>query len=106
MPVQKIETEAQYKSLIQDNEMVLVDFYATWCGPCKQIAPMVESMSAKPEYSKVKFAKVDVDELAEVAEREDVNAMPTFKLFKGGKAVDTVLGANPDRIEEMLKKHL
>ncbi|CBZ49590.1 thioredoxin h, related [Neospora caninum Liverpool] len=106
MPIEHITTEAQYKSLVEDNEIVLVDFYAVWCGPCRQIAPVVESMSAKPEYAKVKFAKVDVDELAEIAEREDVNAMPTFKLYKQGKAVDTVLGANVERIEEMLKQHL
>ncbi|KYF39796.1 putative thioredoxin [Toxoplasma gondii ARI] len=106
MPVHHVTTEAQFKSLIEENEMVLVDFYAVWCGPCRQVAPLVEAMSEKPGYAKVKFVKIDVDELADVAEREEINAMPTFKLFKQGKAVDTVLGANAERVEEMVKKHL
>lgn len=105
MPVVKVDSEASYTQHVKEG-LVLVDFYATWCGPCRQIAPAVEDLSAKQEYSKVKFLKVDVDELPEVAEKEEVTSMPTFKLFKDGKVVEVTVGANAQRIEEMLKRNI
>ncbi|PHJ22014.1 thioredoxin [Cystoisospora suis] len=105
MTVTKIANKDQFKEVLKKG-LVLIDFYATWCGPCKQIAPTIEAYSSKPEFSKVTFVKVDVDELPEVAEDEDVSAMPTFKLYKNGTVVETVIGANPAQVEEVLRKHI
>lgn len=67
------------------SKLVVVDFYATWCGPCKMIAPQIEEMEANlPE---VVFCKVDVDEAEDVAHEHGINAMPTFIFFKDGKKV-------------------
>ena len=84
--------------------LVVVDFFATWCGPCKAIAPAIEEM-AKGEYSMCKFLKVDVDECEEIAMDNEISAMPTFKFFKGGKVVDELVGANPDKLKEIINKH-
>lgn len=74
---------------------MVVDFYATWCGPCKVIAPKVVEFSK--EYPEVDFIKVDVDDLSDVAAEYNIRAMPTFLLFKDGKQVDNVVGANASK---------
>jgi len=84
--------------------LVVVDFYATWCGPCKVIAPQIEEM-AKGEFSMVKFLKVDVDECEEVAMEYKITAMPTFKFIKGGNVVDELMGANADRLKALINTH-
>ena len=78
-----------------DGNIKLVDFFATWCGPCKAIAPMIGKWSSN-QYAeaKVDFFKLDVDAVAEVAKEQEVSAMPTFILFKDGKRVDQVIGAD------------
>ncbi|GAB6022345.1 Thioredoxin-2 [Chamberlinius hualienensis] len=78
-------------------KLVVVDFFAQWCGPCKIIAPKVEAMSQV--YTDVVFLKVDVDENDEVAATYKISCMPTFAFFKNGKLVHEFSGAN----EEMLK---
>ncbi|OBA25188.1 thioredoxin domain-containing protein [Hanseniaspora valbyensis NRRL Y-1626] len=78
-----------------DGNIKLVDFYATWCGPCKAIAPMIAKWSSN-QYAeaKVDFFKLDVDAVADVAKEQEVSAMPTFILFKDGKRVEQVIGAD------------
>ncbi|MQL87210.1 hypothetical protein Taro_019737 [Colocasia esculenta] len=80
-------------------KLVVVDFTASWCGPCRVIAPFVADWAERLE--DVKFLKVDVDELTDVAEEWQVEAMPTFVLLREGKQVDRVVGA---RKEELLLK--
>jgi thioredoxin 1 len=82
---------------------VVVDFFATWCGPCKRIAPFIEELSNK--HTNVVFLKVDVDELGETSAREGVSAMPTFYFYKGGKKVGDVVGASNAKIQELVEKH-
>ena len=83
-----------------DNEVlgsdkpVLVDFYATWCGPCKQMAPVVDKLAGTYK-DKVKFYRVDVDANSSVAAKYNVNSIPTFIIFKNGKRVDSYTGAVP-----------
>ncbi|KAG6411153.1 hypothetical protein SASPL_129227 [Salvia splendens] len=85
------------------NKLMVVDFTATWCGPCRFMAPAFEAMSAK--YTDVDFVKIDVDELADVAREFAVQAMPTFVLLKQGKEVDRVVGAKKDELENKIGKH-
>jgi thioredoxin 1 len=70
---------------------VLVDFYASWCGPCKMLAPFLEQLAV--EFTgQMKFAKLNVDDAPELAGHYDVTGVPTLMLFRGGKAVDQMVG--------------
>ncbi|TXG59055.1 hypothetical protein EZV62_016884 [Acer yangbiense] len=82
---------------------MVVDFAASWCGPCKLMEPAVHDMATK--FTDVEFAKIDVDELSDVAQEFSVQAMPTFVLVKNGKEVDRVVGAKKDELEKKIQKH-
>jgi len=84
--------------------LVVLDCFATWCGPCKVIAPKVAKFSE--EYPQAKFFKVDVDEVSDVAQELGIRAMPTFLLFKNGEKVGEVVGANERALEAAIKQHL
>jgi len=85
------------------DKLSVIDFHATWCGPCHAIAPTFESLSR--EYKNVNFFKCDVDAAKEVAEMYRVSAMPTFIFLKGSSKVDQVRGANPIELKSTLKRH-
>ncbi|CAL8090610.1 unnamed protein product [Calicophoron daubneyi] len=85
------------------NKLVIIDFFATWCGPCKVIAPNFEKLSE--EFPDVTFLKVDVDQAEDAAEKYGVTAMPTFVLLKNGKPVETCVGADIQKVSETIKKH-
>ncbi|GFZ19167.1 thioredoxin 2 [Actinidia rufa] len=87
----------------QNSKLMVVDFSASWCGPCKFIEPAIQAMAAK--FTDVEFIKIDVDELSDVAEEFGVKGMPTFVLLKQGKEVDRVVGANKEELEKKVKKH-
>jgi len=82
---------------------VLIDFFATWCGPCKAIAPKLEQFSVA--YPNVIILKVDVDDADDVAQKYEISAMPTFKVFKNGQPVDSLCGADAAKLEAMIKKY-
>jgi thioredoxin 1 len=73
---------------------VVVDFWATWCGPCRMIAPIMEELAEKYE-GKVKIGKLDVDENQQTAIKYGVRSIPTVLILKGGEVIDTVIGAVP-----------
>lgn len=81
---------------------VVIDFFATWCGPCKRIAPLFEDLADK-YYPAITFLKVDVDESPELVEQFDVSAMPTFVFLKEGVIVKRVEGADVAGLEEGFK---
>ena len=101
-----IGSEEAFDKLIAGETPVLVDFWATWCGPCRMIAPIVEEIAN--EYAgKVLVAKVDVDEMGELAQRYRIMNIPTLMLFKQGQLVDKAIGARPKAaLEQMLNKAL
>ena len=85
---------------------VIVDFWATWCGPCKMVAPVVEEL-AKEYEGKIKVAKMDVDNNRETPARFGIRNIPTIIFFKGGEVTNTIIGAQPkSAIEAELKKLL
>merc|ERR1712190_150111 len=85
------------------SKLVVVDFHATWCGPCKMIAPIIVEMAGKMD--NVVFLKVDVDEAEAVAAEYNISAMPTFVFIKDGKKIDELMGANADKLKELVSKH-
>jgi thioredoxin 1 len=85
---------------------VLVDFWATWCGPCRSISPIVEEL-AKEFMGKVKVTKLNVDESPSTPSQYGVRGIPTLILFKGGKILDQIVGAVPKtRLKAMIEKAL
>jgi thioredoxin 1 len=100
-------TDATFqKEVLEAGQPTLVDFWASWCGPCRMIGPIFEELSN--EYSgKVKFAKVNVDENPKTPANYGVRGIPTLIMFKEGKAVDQVVGAVPkNQLENIVKKML
>jgi thioredoxin 1 len=84
----------------------LVDFWATWCGPCRMIAPSIEEL-AKEYEGTAKICKLDVDNNQNTAMQFGIRSIPTILIFKGGSLVDTIIGAVPKKqIEEKLKQYL
>ncbi|PGG97099.1 thioredoxin [Blastomyces parvus] len=84
--------------------LIVIDCFATWCGPCKTIAPRIVELSKS--FPSVGFYKVDVDECPDIAQELGVRAMPTFVFFKDGMKVDEVVGAVPPAIEAAITKHI
>ncbi|KAG5250397.1 thioredoxin [Salix suchowensis] len=84
-------------------KLIVVDFTASWCPPCKFIAPIFAELAKK--FTNVTFLKVDVDELKSVAADCQVEAMPTFIFMKDGKTVDKIVGADKDGLQAMVAKH-
>jgi thioredoxin 1 len=88
------------------SNLVLVDFWAPWCGPCKMIAPVLEELDSELG-DKVKIVKLDVDENQETAAKYGVMSIPTLLLLKDGEVVDKVVGFQPkEGLEGVLQKHI
>ncbi len=88
-----IKTTEEYDRVLSENKSVFVDFYADWCGPCKMVAPLVEALSVS--HTAVKFVKVNVDILPDVAQRYGIMSIPTMIAFKDGAPVASALGFRP-----------
>ena len=99
-------TDADFESVVEQNAgLTVVDFWATWCAPCRMIAPVLEQLAE--EYAgKAKVAKLDVDTNVRTASRFQVRSIPTLLFFKDGKVVDQVIGAVPKpQLEMKFKEH-
>lgn len=91
----------QLNDFIKYNKYVLIDFTATWCGPCKRIAPYYNSLEEK--YNSILFTKVDVDDASDVAEFYNISSMPTFIMLENGKIINRFSGANTDDLLKMIE---
>lgn len=95
----------QFHEIIEKDQMVLVDFYASWCGPCKMMAPIIEELAVQLE-DKVTVVKVNVDEEHELAMKYRISSIPTLILFKNGSPVEVAVGYRPkDAVLRMIQQH-
>ena len=90
----KVATNTNFDELLQDSKLVIVDFWATWCGPCRMLSPILDEVEEEmPE--QIKVVKVNVDDADEIATRFRIMSIPTLLFFKDGQMVDKTVGAMP-----------
>ena len=90
----KIATNTSFDELLQSEKLVIVDFWATWCGPCRMLSPLLDEVEAEME-DKVEVVKVNVDDADEIAMKYRIMNIPTLLFFKNGAMVDRSVGAMP-----------
>jgi len=100
-------TDAAFDAAIQVPYPVLVDFWASWCGPCQMIGPIIDALAEDYQDKKVAICKMNVDENSEVPSRFGIRSIPTLLLFKNGQLVDRIVGAaSKETLEGKLNMHL
>ncbi|KAJ8984022.1 hypothetical protein NQ317_012246 [Molorchus minor] len=100
--VTHIKDKADLDSKLSDagDQLVVIDFFATWCGPCKMISPKLEELAK--EYSNIHILKVDVDECEDIAMEYNISSMPTFVFIKNKAVVVTFSGANYEKLKQTI----
>ena len=91
----KISNSQEFDNTIESG-VVVVDFFATWCGPCKMLSPVIDELSG--ELENVNFVKVDIDQSMDLAQKFKIVSVPTLKVFKNGEEVDTLMGFMPKEV--------
>lgn len=106
MVLEHVNQDGQLQAVFDaaDYKLVVVDFYADWCGPCRMVAPVFEQLSNY--YANVVFAKVNVDQCRMTCQLHRIQAMPTFVLYLRGQEVDRIQGANMDRLRQLIDLHM
>lgn len=105
MSITHLTSTTQLQDLLKQagDKLTVIDFHATWCGPCHAIAPKYDALAK--EYPNVNFTKCDVDAVPSIAREYSVSAMPTFVFIKNGKKIDQVRGADPRALEATIRSH-
>ena len=98
-----VEGPDHFQSVVNDHDVVVVDFYADWCGPCKMMEPVMNSLAAETDAA---VAKVDIDRLQSLAQQHGVRGVPTFKVYANGQQIEQFVGAQ-DRsaFERLIQQH-
>lgn len=91
------------KEVLESSQPVLVDFWATWCAPCRAIAPTVEELATRHK-GKLKVMKVNIDENQDTPQQYGIRSIPTLLLFRNGQVVEQIVGANKGKIEAAVAK--
>ncbi|OAP54971.1 thioredoxin [Fonsecaea erecta] len=100
-----IESTDQFSALLSSSQIVVADFYADWCGPCRQIAPIFEQLSAQlSRPNKITFAKIDTDKQQDISRSYGIRALPTFMVFKNARPVRTIQGADREALSNAVKE--
>ena len=103
--IKHINADTFEKDVLENNKLVLVDFFATWCGPCQMLAPVLEKISN--ERNDVVIAKVDIDENMKTAIKYGIDVVPTLKIFKNGNIVNSREGFRSEKeLIDEIEKHL
>ena len=99
-------TDADFESqVLGSDQVVMVDFWAEWCAPCRMIAPVVDELASAPELEgRVKFLKMDIDHNPEAPQRLGIMSIPTLIIFKGGQAAERVVGYRGNIKSELQEK--
>ncbi|WP_406171129.1 thioredoxin [Streptomyces sp. NBC_00996] len=106
MALKDVTEDSFEQDVLTSGKPVLVDFWAAWCGPCRQLAPSLEAISAE-HGDKIEIVKLNIDENPAIAARYGVMSIPTMNLYKGGEIVQTIVGAKPKAaLERELADHL
>ena len=100
--MKNITDKDELKTILKENSVVVIDFWATWCGPCKRIAPKFKELDEKNE--NIVFLKVDVDE-SDIPEDAGITCLPTFHVYKDNELVETIQGSKMDDLKEAIEKH-
>lgn len=103
----KIINTSQFRSDVESGKgVVVVDFFATWCGPCKMLAPVFESLGQEMN-GEARFVKVDVDQSLEIAQQFNISTVPTMMIFKDGRPVESLVGFMPkEKIKSKVQSYL
>lgn len=93
--IKHIQTKEEFEEIIKKDVPTLVDFFATWCGPCQVMGVILEELANQDRYQnadKVQIIKIDIDEAEEISQEFDIMSVPTLMIFKSGKATETMTG--------------
>lgn len=102
----EINFDEYNNEVLTSDKLVLIDFFATWCGPCKMLAPVFEQAGEEMK-NDATFLKVDIDQSLEIAQQFRISTVPTMMIFKDGKAVESLVGFMPkEAIVQKVKSHL
>ena len=102
MSIQHISSLSEHESLLKENKQVILDFHATWCGPCKKISPILDE--ACKVNKNVVFAKIDIDEVSELAQKYEIQGVPTLVYVSQEKEVDRVVGFSQQAVQKLIEK--
>lgn len=94
----QIENKEHLEQILSENSAVVMDFYADWCGPCKQLIPILEKIIEDEKYKDVVFCKINVDQNEELSRSYGVRSIPTLKYIKKGEVIKTTLGVQPIKL--------